>query len=322
MMKSCLGILVLLFFLRCIECSFRCDYKYSTVAQAWFKHFVVPATWYDARLRCSLEGAILASPTTPEIEAEMTQILKNFFSSESEMFTGIHATFSQGDYSTVEGIPLSEIPTNWAEREPDNPGNKESCITINHHGDLADRSCKETRPYICYRSYTLEKKANECGTVDSEYRLDPRTKKCYKFHTEPRTFSRANFACYAEGGHLVIINSETEATVIRELFAKYPAFKMSGIFWKDVAFVGFSNWGEQGEFRTIHGQTLWEAGYANFSPGEPNNSTTGEECGAIYRTSLLIDLWCNNVYAFICEKDPKYPAVCNAHVNDTQTAVN
>lgn len=86
-----------------------------------------------------------------------------------------------------------------------------------------------------------------------EYRLDTRTNKCYKFHTQPRTFWRANFACSAEGGHLAIINSETEAKVLKELFAKYPAVKMTGIFWKDVAFIGFANWGEQGELRTIHG---------------------------------------------------------------------
>ncbi|XP_026732761.1 macrophage mannose receptor 1-like [Trichoplusia ni] len=315
-MKWCLRLIVLILFIRFIESSFRCDYTFSTVAMAWFKHFVIPATWFDARLRCNLEGATLASPTTPEIDAEMTHILKNFFSAESEIFTGIHATFSQGDYYTIEGIPLAEISATWAEDEPNNLGNNESCITLNHHGDLADRSCEETRPYICYRKYELEKEANECGTVDSEYRLDTRTNKCYKFHTQPRTFWRANFVCSAEGGHLAIINSETEAKVLKELFAKYPAVKMTGIFWKDVAFIGFANWGEQGELRTIHGQTLWEAGYSKFSPGEPNNATTGEYCGAIYRTSLLIDLWCNNVYAFICEKDPKYPAVCTAHLND------
>lgn len=78
-------------------------------------------------------------------------------------------------------------------------------------------------------------------------------KKCYKFHTVPRNFHRAHFTCSAEGGHLVIINSDEEATVIREIFAKYPPGRMIGSFWKDVAFVGFHNWGEGGDWRTIHG---------------------------------------------------------------------
>lgn len=86
-----------------------------------------------------------------------------------------------------------------------------------------------------------------------EYQFDSRTNSCYKFHTVPRTFSRANFACTAEGGHLVIINSETEAIILKDLFSQYPHSSMIGKFWKDVAFVGISDWDEHGEWRTIHG---------------------------------------------------------------------
>lgn len=60
--------------------------------------------------------------------------------------------------------------------------------------------------------------------------------------------------CMAEGGHLTVINSDTEATVIRELFAKNPGGAMVGNFWKDVAFVGFHDWTEHGEWRTVHGK--------------------------------------------------------------------
>nr|XP_049705021.1 uncharacterized protein LOC110376681 [Helicoverpa armigera] len=302
------------------ECSFRCDYKYSVVAKGWFKHFVVPATWFDARLRCALEGAVLLSPISPELEAEMTQILKNFFTSESEVFTGIHATISNGNYYSMEGIPIIDIQLPWADNEPDNKDNKERCITFNGNGDLADRMCEDTRPYICYRAGSKEAKTNECGTVDSEYRLDKRTKSCYKFHRVPRTFARAHFACSAEGGHLVIINSETEAKVLKELFAKNHAVTMPGVFWKDVAFVGFQDWGERGEWRTIHGETLSEAGYDKFSLGEPLNATTGEFCGSIYRTAMLNDLWCDKPAPFICEKNPDYPAVCHP-LTDEKTKI-
>lgn len=62
----------------------------------------------------------------------------------------------------------------------------------------------------------------------------------------------------------------------------------------------------------ISGQTLEEAGYAKFADGEPNNSSTGEYCGAIYRNALYNDLLCENHYAFICEKNTDYPEVCNS----------
>ncbi|KAJ8715439.1 hypothetical protein PYW07_009921 [Mythimna separata] len=108
-MKSCLKYFILLLCLKFIEGAFRCDYKYSVATSAWFKYHIVPMTWSDARLRCALEGATLASPTTREIRSEMVQILKDS-TSKREIFTGIHATLASGDHNTVEGIPLSNIP--------------------------------------------------------------------------------------------------------------------------------------------------------------------------------------------------------------------
>ena len=63
---------------------------------------------------------------------------------------------------------------------------------------------------------------------------------------------------------------------------------------------------------SITGQTLREAGYSKFSGGEPNNAAPGEKCGAIYRTALLDDLWCDRPAAFICEKKPDFPPVCKS----------
>ena len=39
---------------------------------------------------------------------------------------------------------------------------------------------------------------------------------------------------------------------MKELFAKHPGGSMLGYFWKDVAFLGFHDWGEHGEFLTIN----------------------------------------------------------------------
>ncbi|KAJ8715434.1 hypothetical protein PYW07_009916 [Mythimna separata] len=175
-MKSSFKYFVLLLCLNLIEGSFRCDYQYSSKAQAWVKFVAVPANWFDARLRCSQEGAILASPTTPEILAEMRNVMNRSIP-EYEVFTGIHATVSQGDYYTIEGTPLSAIKIAWAKNEPDNKDNAESCITLNGNGELADRPCEVTRPYICYRSENRQVQVTECGTVDPEYHLDKRTNK-------------------------------------------------------------------------------------------------------------------------------------------------
>lgn len=128
------------------------------------------------------------------------------------------------------------------------------------------------------------------------YVFDARTGSCYKFHTVPRTWSRAYMACSAEGGHLTIINSDTEATVIRELFAKHPGGSMLGNFWKDVAFVGFHDWNEHGEWLTIHGKDLTLATFV-FSITVSNwfvnrrDAARGRLCQVLRRRAQQRDYW-------------------------------
>ncbi|KAH9644689.1 hypothetical protein HF086_011858 [Spodoptera exigua] len=100
------------------------------------------------------------------METEMKNIMRKFFTSESEVFTGFHATYSRGNFYSTEGVPLSKMHIAWAEKEPNNVGNNENCITLNVNGEMADRSCDEPRPYICFRSADMKTEVNKCGTID------------------------------------------------------------------------------------------------------------------------------------------------------------
>ncbi|XP_063533712.1 hemolymph lipopolysaccharide-binding protein-like [Cydia strobilella] len=292
-----------------VECKrYRSDYVDYPDAGGWLKLHRIPANWNDARLRCHLEGGTLASPLTQK----MSDVLKSFVEDNvlgCGIFTGIHATFSRGDFASIEGVPLERIPHHWASGEPDNDQDSEQCILQLKDGSLADVRCNETYPYICYRKYTNQM-TNACGTFDNEYQLDARTGSCYKFHLVPRTWSRAHMACTAEGGHLAVINSGAEAKVLEELFAKNPVGKLQSRapFGKDIVFIGFHDWNEHGEWLTVQGQTLEQAGYARWSGGQPDNSTSNEHrgqfCGGIFRSAQLDDLWCGLPYHFICEKAP------------------
>ncbi|XP_041979999.1 C-type mannose receptor 2-like [Aricia agestis] len=287
---------------------FRCDYQHVPSADGWIKYNPIPANWHEARLRCHLEGANLASPLNEGLKAALRSSIPT--DNDCGVFTGIHATFSRGDFFSVEGVPLRKIPHKWAMNEPNNFNNEENCLLMTSEGELADVNCTDAYPYLCYKK-SSNMLLNECGTVDNEYKLDARIGSCYKFHREPRTWSRAYMTCAAEGGHLAIINSDQEAKVIADIFARNPSNTIPGNFYKEVAFIGFHDWNEHGEWLTIEGQTLEQAGYAKWNKGEPNNKTSnegtiGQYCGGVTRGALLDDLFCSGNYedkfVFFCEK--------------------
>lgn len=57
-------------------------------------------------------------------------------------------------------------------------------------------------------------------------------------------------ACEAEGAHLIIINSEAEAEVVKELFTKHKFTTLQGT----IAFAGYHDFQERGTFLTIYGK--------------------------------------------------------------------
>ncbi|CAF4900146.1 unnamed protein product [Pieris macdunnoughi] len=281
------------------ECSqYRYDYKFVTEVDGWIKLHQVPATWDEARLRCQLEGAILCSPNTINLVEVMKFVMQNTRAGVSGVFTGTHATFSKGDFHSVDGVPLGKMPVEWMPMEPDNENNSESCIVMLRNGTIADINCDEVFPYICYRKSSKREYLTECGTVDTGYKLDRRTGSCYKFHTDERNWTRAFMTCAAEGGHLAIINSDEEAKVMRDLFKVHAA----GSIRYDTVLMGFHDWRERGVWTTIHGQSLQEAGYDMFEPGQPDSAAPGEYCGGMFRAATLNDVWCHKSLSFICEK--------------------
>ncbi|KAL0882224.1 hypothetical protein ABMA27_000765 [Loxostege sticticalis] len=283
---------------------YRYDYTYIREAGGWMKFHLVPATFQEAFLRCNLEGAVLASPLDKSLQEAMEHATSKV---NCAIFTGIHATISKGDFTSIEGVPLQRIPLTWALDEPDNFENQEDCVIMLQNGTVADARCNDTYPYVCYRKKTSSPVITACGTTDSGYSLDQRTGSCYKFHHIGKSWRRAQMTCLAEGGHLAIINSPTEATVLKELFAKFPPSNILSVF-RDNVCLGFLDWDKKGSWFTVQGQSLVEAGYASWSGGQPDNSKAydgGQYCGSMFRTGLLDDVWCDSVpLAFVCEKKP------------------
>ncbi|XP_046751852.1 hemolymph lipopolysaccharide-binding protein-like [Diprion similis] len=115
----------------------------------------------------------------------------------------------------------------------------------------------------------------------------------YKLHSQKLPWNQARIACEQEGGHLVIINSVAERdTVLRVMKAQSPQ--------PSYVSVGFHDLYEEGDYVTIHGQTVSKTGFNEWSRGEPNN-WGAENCGSLHLSGGLNDHKCNAPLPFVCE---------------------
>ncbi|PSN29010.1 Hemolymph lipopolysaccharide-binding protein [Blattella germanica] len=121
----------------------------------------------------------------------------------------------------------------------------------------------------------------------------------YKMHTKGEGWHAARDVCYEEGGHLLIINSEREVAVARNLLRKHP--KLYDDWRNSWTYVGISDEIKEGDFRTIFGETLNSTGYTMWGPNEPGEGTSGN-CGCVGRRGDLADTDCENHLAYICEQ--------------------
>ncbi|XP_067005245.2 hemolymph lipopolysaccharide-binding protein [Anabrus simplex] len=120
----------------------------------------------------------------------------------------------------------------------------------------------------------------------------------YKMYTTPVTWDQARENCGLDGAHLIVINSEQEADVVRTLFARHP--KIPGATREVYAHIGFHDRYTEGKYVTLLGDTLEKAGYAIWDRGQPEKSTS-QNCGYASRDAKFHDGPCEWKLAYVCE---------------------
>ncbi|XP_046411995.1 macrophage mannose receptor 1-like [Neodiprion fabricii] len=122
----------------------------------------------------------------------------------------------------------------------------------------------------------------------------------YKLHTRATTWVEARLICQEEGGHLAVINSVAEADAVSQVFKN--AERITGSGYLNDAFIGFHDLYREGEYVTIHGESLEKAGYDLWHTNQPNNLNNNQNCGGIHDNGRLNDLPCKGqLFGFICE---------------------
>lgn len=102
--------------------------------------------------------------------------------------------------------------------------------------------------------------------------------------------------CSDDGGHLAIINSDAEEQVLINLM------KESNI---TIAWLGAHDLYKEGEWVTIDGESIREAGYAKWTtkyPNQPDNHGDAN-CAMLVVEGGMDDAVCSTKAAFFCEMD-------------------
>ncbi|XP_008203346.1 hemolymph lipopolysaccharide-binding protein [Nasonia vitripennis] len=141
-----------------------------------------------------------------------------------------------------------------------------------------------------------------------DYRYSPGIG-AHKLHTRAASWNEARKMCNEEGGHLAIINSLTEATMLMDIFTKSGPVK--GAPYLDLAYVGIHDLYKEGEWVTILGESLFKTGYTVWSDkwgGQPDNggSSGNQNCGVFLKEGGLDDVNCDMPFAFFCELPMTY----------------
>ncbi|XP_066997327.2 hemolymph lipopolysaccharide-binding protein [Anabrus simplex] len=120
----------------------------------------------------------------------------------------------------------------------------------------------------------------------------------YKMHTNPLTWDDARDKCIQEGAHLIVLNSDQEAEVVRTYFGRKP--KLVNATSESHTHIGFHDRYTEGTYNTVLGGLLNETGYVEWNPTEPTGNTA-QNCGLANASGRMYDNPCWWKLFFICE---------------------
>uniref|UniRef100_A0A674MM68 Mannose receptor, C type 1b n=1 Tax=Takifugu rubripes TaxID=31033 RepID=A0A674MM68_TAKRU len=257
------------------------------------KHYCPHAnktTWFEARDYCiAIGGELLSIHSTTE--------LKTLFSSSKSEFLyktfwiGFNAPDPGTGYVWSDGSPVNF--QNWAENEPNNRNNMESCaeMSIYHQRwPWKDIHCEKNNNWLCQiRAGDTPKQPPEPVMPDynttSDGWLEWKGNQYFIEYNSPMAVEDARHFCKQRHGDLVSINSEAENIFLWQQRSHYSASILLVFRWMDGSQVVFELWDDK----------------------QPKFSNYDETCGVI-----LDGFWynsnCGNEHNFICKRTGSVPA--------------
>ncbi|XP_067004221.2 hemolymph lipopolysaccharide-binding protein [Anabrus simplex] len=120
----------------------------------------------------------------------------------------------------------------------------------------------------------------------------------YKMHPTALTMDEGREKCAQEGAHIIVLNSDNEADVIRTFLARKPNIPHANS--QEYTFVGLHDWIDEGKFISLLGEPVENSGFNRWRAGEPNGGRN-ENCVMVDKDTKFVDIDCNWKLFIVCE---------------------
>jgi len=161
---------------------------------------------------------------------------------------------------------------------------KKPAITMNGHNNYhVGQQIFYVYDSLFFKRLLPNNKANYNVTSDMS---------AHKLSSHKLSWNKARMACIQDGGHLAIVNSDSEEKILLQLMAEKSI---------DRTWLGVHDLYEEGDWVTVNNEALEDTGYVKWHGNEPNNWGGDQNCGALIKEGGMDDVECNTVYFFFCE---------------------
>ncbi|KAM0731903.1 Hemolymph lipopolysaccharide-binding protein [Formica fusca] len=116
----------------------------------------------------------------------------------------------------------------------------------------------------------------------------------HKLHKRSLVWNKARQACIQEGGHLAIINSDSEEKILLRMLQEGKV---------NSAWLGVHDYFEEGDWVTVKDEALENTGYTKWTTNQPDNYNNNQNCATLWQIEEggMDDNTCNRPLSFFCE---------------------
>ncbi|CAG5119611.1 unnamed protein product, partial [Candidula unifasciata] len=118
---------------------------------------------------------------------------------------------------------------------------------------------------------------------------------CYSYGEGKVSWTNAQEFCRTYGGNLAEIGSDDEDTFVKNMLTTRKVYQ---------AWIGGTDILHEGHWEWISTGNDFSS-YANWAPGQPDNSGSAEDCMQYQQSTSGTYIWndasCNNLFNFVCE---------------------